>query len=205
MTVGAIASSAPVDIYPGEHKSAAFWNATLYTFRRYGGSREDGSGGFSRGFDGNGATHANGHNSHADDTSRSGVVTNDRSGDGGGGGSADGSSSCDAWIQAAIERIGAVGTNRDLLTSLFGTCSPVTSDSDVARLLLYVQVRATWFLRQHYCVFSQAYSFMSSIVVAITATTVIVFVFSPSILFYVIHCCRHHCHRSTISTRLTAR
>lgn len=134
----------------------------------------------SRGLDGNGAKRANHHNSHVDDTSRSGVVG--ASGDGGGGGGADRSSSfCDAWIQAAIERVGAVGTNRDLLTSLFGTCSPVTSDSDVARLLLYVQVGATCFLRQHYCLFF------------------------PCILLYVINRCRHHCHHSTISTSLTMR
>jgi hypothetical protein len=37
LSVGALAASAPVDIYPGEAKSAAFWNATLYTYQTYGG------------------------------------------------------------------------------------------------------------------------------------------------------------------------
>lgn len=37
LTVGALASSAPVDFYPGEGKQKQFWDATLATFAEFGG------------------------------------------------------------------------------------------------------------------------------------------------------------------------
>lgn len=36
LSVGAIAASAPVDLYPGEGKAEAFWQATLNTFTKFG-------------------------------------------------------------------------------------------------------------------------------------------------------------------------
>lgn len=37
LSVGALASSAPVDFYPNSGRQQAFWNATLHTYRKYGG------------------------------------------------------------------------------------------------------------------------------------------------------------------------
>ena len=39
LSVGAIASGAPVDLYPGEGKDLEFLNATLYTYETYGSSK----------------------------------------------------------------------------------------------------------------------------------------------------------------------
>jgi len=39
LTKGAIAASAPVDIYPGEGKATTFWQAALYTFTKYGSAQ----------------------------------------------------------------------------------------------------------------------------------------------------------------------
>ena len=36
LSVGGVAASAPVDIWPGEHKSAAFLEASLFTYYKYG-------------------------------------------------------------------------------------------------------------------------------------------------------------------------
>ena len=38
LTAGGIASSAPVDLYPGEHKAPAFYKATMATFQAHSGT-----------------------------------------------------------------------------------------------------------------------------------------------------------------------
>jgi hypothetical protein len=167
MSVGAIASSAPVDIYPGENKTELFWNATLYTFQRYGTSLEHNGdsirrrsvhdGGDARGDKhddsvgvggGGGGVSGSGGNIRARDHARGDGVVGDRvlKGRGSRSTNADGEANanaaptCDVWIAAAVERMGASDVDRTLLTTLFDTCSPVKTDGDVARLLLYVQV-----------------------------------------------------------------
>jgi len=85
---GALASSAPVDIYPGENKSAAFWEATLYTYREFG------------------------------------------------------TPGCDEWIARAVALLvplAATPAGRSRLSTAFGTCTPLHSALDGARLAMYVQ------------------------------------------------------------------
>jgi hypothetical protein len=162
VSVGAIASSAPVDIYPGENKTELFWNATLYTFQRYGTSLEHNGdsirrrsvhdGGDARGDNhddsvgvgGGGGGSGSGGIVRARDHARGDGVVGDRvlKGRGSRITNADGeaNATCDVWIAAAVERMGASDVDRTLLTTLFDTCSPVKTNGDVARLLLYVQV-----------------------------------------------------------------
>lgn len=42
LSVGVISAGAPIDLYPGEGKQVLFWNATLHTFSKYGGQRQQG-------------------------------------------------------------------------------------------------------------------------------------------------------------------
>ena len=85
--LGALAASAPVDIYPGEDKALEFFNAGMFVYGKYG------------------------------------------------------SPQCETWIRAALNRMVALGKSAQgkmLLSKEFTTCTALTNDIDIDRLVLYV-------------------------------------------------------------------
>ena len=146
LSVGAIAASAPVDLWPGEGKQAAFLEATLQVYDKFGGG---GVGGGGSGGEGSGSVGGSGDEGDIDRGSSGGGSSSD--GDNVSGGESDGDSvsvngggnpACRGTIEtllALVEELGGTAAGRSTLSQSFRTCTPLTTDGDRDRLVFFLK------------------------------------------------------------------
>jgi hypothetical protein len=133
LSVGAIAASAPVDLWPGEGKQAAFLEATLQVYDKFGGGSGGGDGGDGgNGGGGEGRGYGDGDNVGDGEEGKGGSV----------GVNGSGNPACRGTIEsllALVEELGGTAAGRSTLSQSFRTCTPLTTDGDRDRLVFFLK------------------------------------------------------------------